>query len=98
MYEIEYTPRAIEDIKWFKKHEQNQIVDGIDMQLQYEPTIETRNRKRMRPNSVAAWELRIGDFRVLYDVDDHVYVVEIQRVGEKRGSAFFFRGRKEELG
>jgi mRNA-degrading endonuclease RelE of RelBE toxin-antitoxin system len=98
MYEIEYTPRAIEDLKWFKKHEQNQIVDGIDLQLRYEPTVEARNRKRMRLNSVAAWELRIGDFRVLYDVDEQVRIVEIQRVGEKRGSDFFFRGRKEDLG
>ena len=36
--------------------------------MAHEPTVETRNRKPMRPNPIAAWELRIGDFRVYYDV------------------------------
>ena len=97
MYEIEYTHRALEDIRWFKKHEQNVIFAGIEEQLSYEPTVETRNRKVMQPNSTASWELRIGDFRVFYDVADHIRIVAIERVGEKRGNSVFFRGRKEEL-
>ena len=97
MYDIEYTETAIADLQWFKKYEQNQILDGIDQQLRYQPTIETRNRKRLRPNTTADWELRIGDFRVLYDVDEQVSIVEIKRIGEKRGNAFFFRWRQEDL-
>ena len=97
MYDIQYTETAIADLQWFKKYEQNQILDGIDQQLRHQPTVETRNRKRLRPNAVAAWELRISDFRVLYDVDEQVSIVEIQRIGEKRGNAFFFRGRKEDV-
>lgn len=97
MYEIEYTPRAVGDLKFFLKHEQQQIVDGIDVQLRYEPTVETRNRKQMRPNSIAEWELRIGEFWVFYDVDEQVLVVEIQHIGEKQGNAFFFRGQQEDL-
>jgi hypothetical protein len=31
-------------------------------------TVETRNRKPMRPNPLAPWELRVGDLRVYYDV------------------------------
>jgi mRNA-degrading endonuclease RelE of RelBE toxin-antitoxin system len=49
MYEIEYTPQAIEDLKYFKKHEQQQILGEIPVQLRYEPSVETRNRKRTRP-------------------------------------------------
>jgi mRNA-degrading endonuclease RelE of RelBE toxin-antitoxin system len=41
--------------------------------------------------------LRIGDFRVLYNVDDQVLIVDIQRIGEKRGNAIFFEGRKDDL-
>ncbi len=33
-----------------------------------EPVKEIRNRKPMRPNPIAPWELRIGRFRVYYDV------------------------------
>lgn len=97
MYEITYTYQALDDLQWFRKHEQNVIVDGIDQQLRYEPTTETRNRKRMDANPYAEWELRIDDFRVLYMVDSQVHIVEIQRIGKKRGNAFFFRGRKTDL-
>lgn len=97
MYRIDYTPQAIGDLKIFKKHEQKQIVDGIDVQLRYEPTVETRNRKRTRPNSIARWELRIGAFRVFYNVESQVSIVEIQRIGQKRGNTFFFRGEQEDV-
>jgi mRNA-degrading endonuclease RelE of RelBE toxin-antitoxin system len=97
MYDIQYTETTIADLQWFKKYEQNQILDGIDQQLRHQPTVATRNRKRLQPNAVAAWELRISDFRVLYDVDEQVRIVEIQRIGEKRGNAFFFRGHKEDV-
>jgi mRNA-degrading endonuclease RelE of RelBE toxin-antitoxin system len=73
------------------------ILDGINEQLRYEPTVITRNRKPLRRNSTATWELRVEQFRIFYEVDQQVRIVEIQRVGEKRGSAFFFRGREEDL-
>lgn len=60
-------------------------------------TLRRRNRKRLRANPTADWELRLGDFRILYTVDMQVQIVEIQRAGEKRRNAFFFRGRKEDL-
>ncbi len=97
MYDIGYTETAIEDLRWFTKREQNVILDGIERRLRHEPTVATRHRKRLRLNSTASWELRLGDFRVLYDVETKVQIVEIKRVGEKRGNAFLFRGRKEEL-
>jgi mRNA-degrading endonuclease RelE of RelBE toxin-antitoxin system len=97
MYEIEYTQDAVNDLKWFRKHEQKIIITAIEVQLRYEPTVETRNRKPMRSNSVADWELRVGQFRVLYDVTEKVRIVEIQRIGQKRGDKFFFQGQEEEL-
>lgn len=97
MYAIDYTQEALEDLQWFRKHEQNSIVDGIEQHLRYEPTAETRNRKRIQTNAYAEWELRIGDVRVLYNVDAQVRIVEIQRIGEKRRNAFFFRGRRTDV-
>jgi len=70
MYNIELSKDALADLRWFKKHEQNEILDGIEANLGSEPTAETRNRKRLRPNDIAEWELRIGRYRVFYDVDD----------------------------
>ncbi len=68
-YTIEYTASAEGDIAYFRKYEQVLIVDAIDDQLIYEPHLETRNRKVLDPNPLAVWELRIGRYRVFYDLD-----------------------------
>ncbi|MEG3839260.1 type II toxin-antitoxin system RelE/ParE family toxin [Microcoleus sp. herbarium14] len=97
MFEIEFTDQAIEDLQWFKKHEQNVIVDGIEANLCYEPTTETRNRKPLRPNNTAEWELRVGLDRVLYNVDQQVKIVSIERIAGKPGNKYIFQGEEEEL-
>ncbi len=97
MFEIEFTPEAEQDLKWFRKNEQNIILDGIEAQLRYEPTVETHNRKQLRPNQTAEWELRVGKFRVFYDVDDQMHIVSIEAIGLKIGSNVFFRGKEREL-
>ena len=97
MYEVEYTTEAIEDLKLYRKHERQLIVDEIDEQLSQEPTHETRNRKRLRPNRVAEFELRITKFRVFYDVDENQKVVKIDAIGHKKGSRLFIRGKEYQL-
>jgi len=97
VYDIEYTLDAMADLKRFRKYEQRQIVDQIDEQLSYEPAHETRNRKRLRPNSVAEYELRITRFRVFYDVDENRNLVKIEAVGHKVGSRLFIRGKEYQL-
>ncbi|CAN5601710.1 hypothetical protein BH10CHL1_BH10CHL1_47700 [soil metagenome] len=62
MFEIEFTPVAREDLRYFKKYERNIIVDAIETQLTYEPTIETHNRFRREPPELTEYELRLGDF------------------------------------
>jgi len=71
-------------LRSFAARQQAIIMDGVDEQLMYQPTVETRNRKPMRPNPLAPWELRIGDLRVYYDVEEEPEpVVYINAVGTK---------------
>lgn len=59
-------------------------MDTVDKQLAHHPTVETRNRKPMRPNPIAPWELRVGKLRVYYDVEeDPEPVVFVRAVGIK---------------
>ena len=58
---------------------------------------ETRNRKELRPNEVASWELRIGRFRMFYDVDEEDRNVSIEAIGFKIGHELFIRGERTEL-
>lgn len=69
-YRIEYSPDAEEHLRLLTARQQKIVLDTVDEQLTYQPAVETRNRKPMRPNPVAPWELRIGDLRVYYDVED----------------------------
>lgn len=66
-------------------------------QLSYEPTVPTRNRKQMRPNLLALWELRIGDFRLYYDVDEEESIVDIRAIGIKEGNQVRIGGEIVEL-
>ena len=52
--------------------------------LAHDPAVETRNRKPMRPNPLAPWELRIGNIRVYYDIEEEPErIVVILAVGIK---------------
>jgi mRNA-degrading endonuclease RelE of RelBE toxin-antitoxin system len=73
------------------------VVDGIEAQLIDQPTAETRNRKKLRPNNVAEWELRIGRFRVFYNVLDEARIVSIEAVGFKIGNLLFIRSKRTDL-
>jgi hypothetical protein len=50
-----------------------------------DPMVETRNRKPMRPNLLAPWELRLGNLRVYFDiVSQPEPVVVVVAVGVKK--------------
>ena len=57
-------------MRWLTIRQQRTVLDTVDRQLLHQPAMETRNRKPMRPNPVAPWELRIGDLRVYYETKD----------------------------
>ena len=56
-----------------------------------------KERDRTRPNSIAAWELRIAEFRVFSNVEEQVQIVEVKRIGEKEGNTFLFRGKQKHI-
>jgi mRNA-degrading endonuclease RelE of RelBE toxin-antitoxin system len=94
-YRIEYSPDAEEHLAALTARQQVIVLDTVDEQLLHQPRHETRNRKPMRPNPLAPWELRIGDMRVYYDVEDEPEpVVFVRAVGVKERDRVRI-GRKE---
>ncbi len=94
MYATELAPNAQEDLRWFRKGEQVLILEAIHGQLRQQPAAETRNRKRLRPDHLTEWELRIRHLRVFYDVDEEASVVRVVAIGYKEGNKLFFRGQE----
>lgn len=83
-YRIEYSPETEKHLRLLTARQRATVLDGVDEQLIHEPTVETRKRKPMRPNPMAPWELRIGNLRVYYDVEDEPDpVVHIRAIGIK---------------
>jgi mRNA-degrading endonuclease RelE of RelBE toxin-antitoxin system len=83
-YNIQYSPDAEDHLRRLTARQQRIVLDIVDRQLVSQPVMETRNRKRMRPNPVAPWELRIGDLRVYYEISDESRAtVTILAVGVK---------------
>ena len=97
MFRIEFTPEAVADLKAFRRYDQEQVINGIEGQLPHQAAQPSRNRKRLRPNRLAEWELRIGDFRVFYDVDLGESLVKIEAIGYKDGGTLYVHGEEYEL-
>ena len=97
MFEITLTEGAIEDLRTLKRAERRKILAELESQLTYDPAVETRNRKKLRPNKLAEWELRIDRFRIFYDVIQGDLLIKIEAVGYKRGNRLFIGGKEYEL-
>jgi mRNA-degrading endonuclease RelE of RelBE toxin-antitoxin system len=96
-YRIAFSSNSLAHLQVFTPREQKIIRDAMIEQLSYEPTMPTRNRKEMRSNLTAVWELRIGNFRVYYDVDEEEAIVDIRAVGVKEGNKVRIGGERVEL-
>lgn len=84
-YSIQYSPDAEDHLRALTARQQAIVLDMADKQLIHRPTVETGNRRPMRPNPVAPWELRIGNLRVYYDVEEEPEpIVRIRAVGVKQ--------------
>ena len=89
MYTIEYAEGVADDLADLRAYERAQILDRIEEQLTYEPTRQTRNKKILVglvppwEHVEPVWELRIGQYRVFYDVDEAASVVVIRAIRYK---------------
>jgi len=97
MFTVVFTASALEDLRSLRKSDQNVILDALEEQLTASPATPTRNRKPLRPNDLASWELRVGDFRVFYDFNESAAEVTVKAVGEKQHNKLFIRGQEYTL-
>lgn len=82
-YEVKFARSVKGHLEALTAGQRARVFDAIDRQLTTEPLRETRNRKPMRPNPMAPWELRVGELRVFYEVQETKAQVQIVAVGIK---------------
>jgi mRNA-degrading endonuclease RelE of RelBE toxin-antitoxin system len=98
-FRIEYTPEAVGHLAGLTAREARSALDAVDRALRHEPTVPARNRKPLRANSLAPWELRVGSLRVYFDVEeDPVPTVTVRAVGVKVRDRVLIAGEEVDLG
>lgn len=97
-YRVEYSPETSEHLRALTARQRSTVFAAIDEQLVHEPALETLNRKPMRPNPIAPWELRVGDLRVYYDIaEEPEKLVTILAIGVKDHSRVLIGGKEIKL-
>lgn len=97
-YRIDYSPEAVDHLAVLIARESATVLDVVGRQLRHEPMRATRNRKVLRANPVAPWELRIGRLRVYYEVrEEPERVVVVKAVGVKDRDRVRIGGEEVEL-
>ena len=89
MYEIEFSEGIEEDLKKLRSFDQRRILGEIEKQLKDKPAVETKNRRLLEglvPPFEAVppvWELRVGEYRVFFDVSEDEKKVFVRAVRHK---------------
>jgi len=89
VFAIRFAEGVEEDLKKTRIYYRNEILDGIEEQLAHEPVSRTKNRKLLenlippRQTVMPVWELRVGEYRVFYDVSSNGSVVYVRAVRRK---------------
>jgi mRNA-degrading endonuclease RelE of RelBE toxin-antitoxin system len=98
-YALIYPPILKQHLQFIEAKYYSIIRDSIESQLEFEPDVETRNRKPLKRPVVfgAKWEIRFGvdnRFRVFYRVDYDKQQVVILAIGEKPGHHLLIGGEE----
>jgi mRNA-degrading endonuclease RelE of RelBE toxin-antitoxin system len=90
MFDVVVAPTALRQLRRLRRIDIVRILDAVESHLRYEPERPTRSAiKRLRGRQDATYRLRVGDFRVFYDVDGQT--VTIVAVLHKRETETFYR-------
>lgn len=96
-FAVDFTDQAREHLEAYRKRDQQIIVDAVGVHLTAQPTRPTRNRKKLEDNPLAPWELRIGNFRVFYDVISAERKVVVLAIGHKTHNILWIGGKEVQL-
>jgi mRNA-degrading endonuclease RelE of RelBE toxin-antitoxin system len=95
MFQIVFRPEAITRLKTLKRVSAVAILDAIERHLREEPEKTSRTLiKRLRGHQDTVFRLRVGDYRVFYDViEDRVAIAQILHKSET--PAFYRKERTQ---
>lgn len=96
-YEVEFSEDAERHLSLLSARDRAIVFDAVGEQLTHEPAVPTRNRKLLRENPLASWQLRVRELRVFYNVDEEAKLVIIVAVGVKEHNVLYIDGKMYSL-
>jgi mRNA interferase RelE/StbE len=91
-FKITITEDADRQFRALPARDQRILEAAILARLQHQPMTPTNAIKRLRPNPLAEFELRVGNLRALYNVEGDEVIILI--VGEKNGNKLIVEGEE----
>lgn len=81
---VEFDPDAIKDLKKLDRQVQKRIIDFLRNRLA--PMDDPRNLGEALAGSALGnyWKYRVGDWRIICDIQDQRILVRVLRVGNRR--------------
>jgi len=80
VYRIEVTPRAGRDLKALPLRERQRVADQIDA-MKDNPRPQGCRKLMGRGDF---YRIRVGDYRVVYQIEDEVLLILIVRIGDRK--------------
>lgn len=73
-YQVQFTETALKNLKRYPKPDQRRILQNVEL-LAIDPHTKT-NVKRL-VNFDVAYRLRVGNYRVLFDLEDTLRIIDV---------------------
>jgi mRNA interferase RelE/StbE len=80
MYQVEFTTTAQKDILSFRYEIQERLESAIE-NLEIQPRPSGCKKLKGRNNT---WRVRVGDYRILYGINDSLKIVIIYRIRHRK--------------
>ena len=82
-YRVQFTQRALKDLKKLDRHTAALILGWIRKNLENceNPRL---HGKALTANRSGQWRYRVGDYRLLAEIEDHTITILILNVGHRR--------------
>jgi mRNA interferase RelE/StbE len=82
VFQLIFTDKALKSLKSISKGDAIKILGKLE-ELAYNPRV-TANVKKLRNHPLAIYRLRVGDYRVLFDKEDTLRIIEIIDIGHRK--------------
>ncbi len=81
MYKVVFKKRAAKEFQSLPNVALSKVAQSID-KLSLDPR--PNNSKKLKGGNENIWRVRVGDYRVIYLIEDIIKIVEVRKIGHRK--------------